>query len=929
MLVGRGSEQRQFDALLSAAREGTSGTLVLVGDPGIGKTALLEYAAGRAAGLGFNVLRARGVQSEAELAFGALLELCRPILDRLERIEPRQKETLRAAIGMSVEHRATPFAIGAATLALIAAAAEDRALLLAVDDAQWLDRESSDALAFAVRRLRADAVASLFATRPGEGRPFSGRELPELELTGLDTTASADLVRLARVDLDAAARARIIELAGGNPLALLELPRHLDVLQIDAEPVRVGKQLEHAFRARALALPDATRRALVVAAATTSAELGVVAAALMRLGLSVDALDAAEAAGLVSLDRAQLAFRHPLVRSALYHAADASERRAAHAALGATLADDDRGVWHLAAAAAGPDARVADGLERSAETASRRAGYAAAAAAYERAARLSEERHDRLRRLRAAADAAWLAGRPKRALALIEEALAHARGAVDRGELLYLRGTIEHFTGDPDRAHVTLEEAAGLLAESNRRLACLSLTQANGSLLVRGEVKRAVVLSERLVEVGDPDRPDEWLLVCLSRGASLLMDGRPDDGVPFLRRAADAIAEDELLATDPRNLPWAALTAFWLGDIASMSTYATTAVQWAREHAAVATLAFSARLLGRTQLITGNWRAARASLTESLDSSRISGQVHSEVETLGTLAWLDAAQGREDDCRRNIEEARKLAEHSNRRWRNDLLRALVLLELAGGAVEPSPVERIRHSAGDVPLLRDTPANATVPDFVEALVRAGDHEAAADLLAPFAQEAEVIGQEFARATAARCRGLLASEAEYADHFDRALELHARDPNVFATARTQLAYGIRLRRSGRRIDAREQLSQALGVFDRLEARPWADRARSELRSTGQRVRSRERATSDELTPQELQVAMLVAEGKTNREVGAQLFLSPKTIEWHLGHVYQKLGIHSRVGLARALGFTADTRIEASAVGARGPAVRPPTL
>jgi DNA-binding CsgD family transcriptional regulator len=844
------------------------------------------------------------VQSEAELAFGALLELCRPILDQIGRLESRQAEALRAALGISEEPGATPFAIGAATLALIAAAAEERPLLLLADDAHWLDPESADALAFAIRRLRADAVAALFATRPGEGRPFSGRELPELELEGLDASSAAELLAGAREELDAAARTRVLELAGGNPLALLELPRHFGGAEVQAEPVRVGKQLEQAFRARADTLPDPARRALVAAAAATTSELGVLSAALARLELSHEALEAAEAAGLISLEGAVLTFRHPLVRSALYHAADPSERRAAHSALAEALADDERGAWHLAAAALGPDVRAAAALERAADTASRRSGFAGAAAAYERAARLSDRQPDRLRRLSAAADAAWLAGRTKQALALIEEALAHARDDARRGELLHLRGTIEHFAGDPARAHATLEEAAALVADSNRRLACLSLTQANGSLLSLGEVKRAVALSERLVEIGDSDEPDEYLLSSLSRGADLLMDGRPEEGLPFLRRAAEAIAEQELLSRNPRNLPWAALTAFWLGDVESMASYAGAAVRWAREYAAVATLAFGARLLARAQLITGQWRAARASLAESLDSARISGQVNQQVETLGTLAWLDAAQGRTEECRHNVEEARTLADSVNLRWRNDLLRALVMLELAAGVVERSLVERLLRAVGDPPLLRDTPANATAPDLVEALVRAGDANAATDLLIPFADEAERVGQASPQAAAGRCRGLLASEGSYAREFERSLELHALDENVFATARTRLAYGERLRRSGRRIDAREQLNQALAVFERLEATPWADRVRSELRATGQRVRAREPAAREELTPQELQVAMLAADGKTNREVGAQLFLSPKTIEWHLGHVYRKLGIRSRTELARVI-------------------------
>jgi DNA-binding CsgD family transcriptional regulator len=900
VLVARASEQRRIDLLVGGARDGLSGALVLVGEPGIGKTALLDYAA--AAAKGFRVLRAQGVQSEAELAFAALLEVCRPILGAVDRLEPPQAEALTGALGLSDVEGATRFTIGAATLALLGAAAEECPLLLLVDDAHWLDRASAEALAFAIRRLHVDSVAALFAMRPGEGRPFSGRQLPELELEPLDITSAAALLTDRRADLEPSERAALLGLAQGNPLALLELPREAAGEQ--ADPVRVGKQLERAFCARAERLPEPSRRALVVAAAESTGEIGVMAEALERLGLSLAALEPAEANGLLTLDAGVLAFRHPLIRSAIYQAAGASERRGAHRALAGALDGDDRGAWHLAAAAVGPDAEAAAALERVAETATRRAGYAAAAAAYERAGRLSQSTEDRLRRLSAAADAAWLAGRTAHALALIEEAVALTPKDGRRGVLLHLRGTIEHFGGNSIGAATTLEHAAALLAESNPHLACISLIEATGSLLAAGEVGEAVALSERLLQIADPTQPDEHILTSLGRGSALVMDGRPEEGMPFLHRAAATIREQELLAGQPRNLTWAAMAAYWLGDIQAMSSYAATAVRWAREHAAVATLTFAARLLGRAQLLTGQWSAARAALEESLGAARLAGLMNQQVQSLALLAWLDAAQGHEGDSRRGISEATTIADSLHLVWRNDLLRALVLLELGSGFVEQSPVSRLLASLGNPLLLRDTPASATAPELVEALIRTGDTDGAAALLEPFADEAERIGQPYPQAVARRCQGLLAGEDAYEEQFLRALELHALDSNVFATTRTRLAYGERLRRSGRRIDAREQLKQAIDVFDRLDAAPWSTRARSELRATGERVSPRNLTLTEQLTPQERQVAVLAAEGKTNREIGSQLFLSPKTIEWHLSHVYRKLGITSRGKLSRAL-------------------------
>ena len=913
-MIGRAAEQRRVGELLERARAGSSATLVLVGEPGIGKTALLDYAAEEATG--FDIVRARGVESEAEIPFAALYELCRPFLDRLDLLAPPQASALRAAFGIA-EHESSRFAVGAGTLSLLAAAAEERPLLVLVDDAHWLDRNSAEALAFAVRRLGADHIAALFAMRPGEGRAFDRRDLPELELDGLDETSASALLASTNGGMAAELAREILTVARGNPLALLELPRRIEALPQDAEPIHVGKQLERAFAARAQDLPDETRAALLVAAVTSTPDLEILRRALERLGSAPADLGPAESTGLLSLN-GTIEFRHPLVRSALYHAADAVERRAAHAAVAAALGDDERAAWHLAAAAMGADDNAADALERAAETARKRSGFAAAAAAYERAARLSGTKSNRVRRLSAGADAAWLAGRTGRALALIEEALAHSDRRSVRGALLHTRGTIEHFVGDLS-AQWTLEEAAELLSASDRRTACLSLTTAVGSALMAGEIERAVSLSEHAYAIADPEEPDQQLFALLPLAASLVMAGRPEEARPFLERTAAAFRNGGLLPNDPRHLSWAALAAFWLGDGALTSATGARAVEWAREHAAVAALPFAARLLARGQVITGQWRAARASLAESLEAARISGQTKQQADTLSTLAWLDAVQGRTEECRRHVEEGLEIAERFGLRWRNGLLHALVVLELGLGVAGSSPgVTRFHRWLEDTPL-RDVPANSTVPDLVEALIRQGEVDAAEQRLGPFADEAERLGQPYPRALSLRCRALLADEESYEQRFEESLAIHALDENVFATARTRLAYGERLRRSGRRIDSRAQLHAALATFEHLEASPWAERARAELRASGERLRrQRDADTADELTPQELQIAMLVAEGKTNREAGAQLFLSPKTIEWHLGRVYSKLGIRSRTELSRALNGQPTATPPSSAVG-----------
>ena len=903
MLLGRRAEQGRITELLAGARNGTSGRLVLVGEPGIGKSALLEFAAAEADG--FEIARARGVESEAELPFGALFELLRPFLDRLDRLEPQQAAALRVTFGMGGDYQATGFAIGAAALSLMAAVAEDRPLLLVVDDGHWLDRGSADALAFAVRRLQADAVVALFATRPDPNHLIAGRDLPERELEGLDEkTAKALLETTSEGTLAPDAKRSVLALASGNPLALLELPRWILPEGAGAEPARLGRYLENAFATRAGALPEPTRRALLVAAAITSADVDVLGKALRALELSLEHLEPAESAGLLSLEGGSVQFRHPLVRSALYHAAPPGDRRRAHAVVAAAIGDDDRGAWHLAAAAVGPDEAAAAALERAAGSALGRSGFSAAATAYERAAGLSERGDDRQRRLTAAADAAWLAGSTGRALGLIDDALGEADDARQRGELLHTRGTIEHFIGDAARAHRTLEEAAGILAELDPRQASLSLTEAVGSALFTGEVERAARLGERAEEIADPRHLDQQIFASISRGASLFMTGRPEEAVPFLRRALDA-ARGEVLEDDPRNLTWAALAGWWAGDGALMTIKARGALEWGREHAALAVMPWAATLLGSGLIMTGRWREARAALEEGAEAGRLTEQEGHLSMVLSPLAWLDAAQGRADECRAHVHEGLALTDALGLRWlRNWLLGALVVDELGRGLEQGSPgVTLLRRSLAELPL-REVPSTSSWTDLIEALLRLGDVEDAENLLRPFADEAERVGDPYALARTERCHGLHPATSAFEGHFEHALRLHEVASNPFEVARTRLGYGERLRRSGRRVDSRAQLREALTVFERLEAAPWAERARAELRATGERLRARDPAAEEELTPQELQIALVVSEGKTNREAGAQLFLSPKTVEWHLGRIYGKLGVKSRAQLARAL-------------------------
>ncbi len=468
-LVGREEECARLDEVLEDARASRSRALAIRGEAGVGKSSLLSYATARADG--FVVLRAVGFESDAELAFSGLHQLMRPLLDRLDELPAHQARSLGAALGLAAAEEADRMTIGVATLTLLALAAEDADLLVAVDDAQWLDSASMDAILFAARRFEADRVAVIFTVRE-DGTDFSTTGFEELRLQGLGPEATrALLASQSPVELAPEVADRLYELTSGNPLALVELPRVLSVAQLDGhesfeQPLNLGTRVERAFRGRMEALEPEAQQALLIASASESDRLDTIVAALAEVGISAAALQDAEDSGLISLVAESLLFRHPLARSAVYHAAAPSERRAAHAALARALGaprDVERRAWHLASAALGPDEEVAAALESAASAARERVGYAGAAAAYERAARLSPAEEQRLRRLLAAADAAWLAGQTSRAVTLLEEALGACREPVMRGRLLNLRGHIERHTANAGPAFEMLTEAAELL----------------------------------------------------------------------------------------------------------------------------------------------------------------------------------------------------------------------------------------------------------------------------------------------------------------------------------------------------------------------------------------------------------------------------------------------------------------------------------
>jgi DNA-binding CsgD family transcriptional regulator len=913
MLLGRGPQLQQIEQALAQARLGRSATLALVGDPGIGKTTLLSHAAEHAGGM--RLLRARGIESEAQLPFGSLLELIRPALTVFDRIPPPQAAALESALAMRPGAAGDRFAIGAATLSLLAAYAEHEPVAVLIDDAQWLDISSAQALLFAFRRLVADPIAVLIAARTGEPSLLDGADLPVLRLDGLTSDEAAVLVP----GLSPEAAARLHAATGGNPLALLELRQDEQDLALAPEgaPVLVSARITRAFLQQTGALDDAARQALVLAATSDTGDLPTLERAAARLGIDLSALAAAESAGLVTLRAGAVDFRHPLARSAIYADAPASQRRDAHRALASALPDRDidRRAWHLAAAAPGTDEAASAALEQAGLSGRDRGAYAAAAAAFERAAKLTAEAGRGARQLRLAAESAWLAGFTDRALAMLDEARAAATDEVTLVEIDELAGRIAARCGLMQRGHEILtsaaeradpERAVAMLAEA--ALACFFAADPAEMLAVTELVTRRLPADAS---------PRARFLAAASVGIARIMGGDAAAGADSVE-AAVAIAETSAgLRDDLRLMPWLTMGALFLRRTDAGRPLLEGALQAARSSAAVGALPFVLCLVARDRAGADRWPVAAAFYQEAIDLARETGQQADLAMALSGLAWLQARRGQDAQCRACAGEAlslsRKLGTGLSEIW---ALAALGELELAVGqsAAAAEQFERLQQML-DQRGITD-PDLSPAAELTEAYIRLADHDRARAVAAEFVAAAGDKGQPWPLARALRCQGLVAADSEFSALFDAALRLHEQTPDAFELARTQLAYGERLRRTRNRVLARAQLRAAADTFERLGARPWADRTWAELAATGETRRRRDPSTVEELTPQELQIALLLTAGRTTRETAATLFLSPKTVEYHLRHVYQKLGIHSRDELAQAIATTAPSQSRAAA-------------
>jgi len=900
-LLNREGERAALDGLLEDLRSGRGRALVVRGEAGVGKSALLEYVAGAAADM--RVARAMGVESEVELAFASLHLLCAPLLDRLDGLPGPQRDALGVAFGLRAGEAPDRFLVGLAVLTLLSEVAEERPLLCVVDDAQWLDRASAQVLAFAARRLLAEPVGLIFAARePGE--QFGG--LAELEVRGLpDKDARALLRSAVRFGLDEQVLDRIVAETNGNPLALLELPHGLGPAQLaggfglaGAVPARI----EQGFRRRLEALPADTRSLLLVAAAEPAGDPVLLWRAAGRLGIPDSAAAAARADGLLQIG-ARVRFRHPLVRSAVYSATSLPERRAAHLALAEVTdrdRDPDRRAWHLAAAAAGPDEGVAAELERSAGRAQARGGMAAAAAFLQRAAELTSEPVRRSERALAAAQASLQSGALEAAAGLLNMAAAGPLDEFQQALVDLLRGQIAFASNADSDAPTFLAKAAKRLEPLDAALARQTYLDAWLAALLAGRFAGAGDLHEvaRAARAVPPPagapRPSDLLLDGL---AVLATEGRAR-AAPLLRRATRVFAEEEIAMEE--RLRWAtpaAMAAITVWDDERWHTIEARQLQSCREAGLLAQLVISANAMAIRTIWHGDLAAAASLIAEAEAIAAATGTRFPPAAAVVLAGFRGIATETVPLIEAVIKDSRAAGQGVSIQWSqwasailyNGLGRYETALAQAQQAAEQAPELYISMFA--------------VPELIEAASRTGQTRLAFGALGRLAEATSIAQTDWAQGIYARCRGLLSDGQDAEGRYREAVGRLSRTRLRPELARAHLLYGEWLRRERRRAEARAQLRTAHEMFDAIGMRAFAGRARRELLATGETARKRT-ATHGELTPQEAQIARLARSGLSNPEIAAQLFLSPRTVQYHLGKIFTKLEITSRRQLRHVL-------------------------
>ena len=902
--VGREPELARLSRMLTAARTGSTSTLLLEGEPGIGKTTLLEAVAGRATG--FRCLRVNGIESESVLPYAGLLQALGPIRGRTTEIPPGQAAALSQALGWGpMQHPHERFLVAAAVLSMLAAQAEREPVLVVVDDAQWVDRESAAALAFAARRLRDVPVCIVWTARTGSVPPDLAAGIEVLTLAGLRLEAARTL--LPRGVSERVAE-RLVELTGGNPLAISEVGHGLsDAQRVGAAPLParlpVSERLLATYRRKIATLPGPVRRMLLIVALDGSGRSAPVADSLLRQGEDAAALlDAAHDHGVLTQRGPVLEFRHPLLRTAVVAQSSTADRRRAHRILAEVLATEPpsvAGAWHRAEAAVGSDQVVARELAEVAERSRRWHGYAAASAVMERAALLSDDTGCRADWMATAAEDAFLAGDTGRTRALAARVLDGSSPRQIEGRALFVLGMIEQYAGSVPQSVELLASAADRLEAGARTTALAELALARFRL---NDVDGIDECALAIVEVADRADPEQRMLSDFTRGVAAVLRGHPDDGRSLLLSVTEQITCPPL-REDPRTLLFLCLAGGFLGDPHVVKELASYQLREARSRGALGVLVPSLAIAASGRAWIGDHAGAYADAGEAAELGDQLGYAADTAVAVEMLAWQSAARGLHDEARAALERARSLTD-----------RAATTGFAAHQAITAAFCALCRDDPGHAAGLLEARIAAdggvgsmgeplgVAPDLVEAYTALGRQADASAITERFAAATPITAAPRLRALVARCRGLAAEDLDSATRaFEMALAAHAESPDPFEAARTRLLYGAWLRRSGQRVRARAELTAAHDAFAEMDLTVWLRRAESELAATGSRPRSRVPQVPEPLTAQETRVALHAADGLSNKEIAAALFLSPKTIEHHLSSVYRKRGYRSRAELA----------------------------
>lgn len=912
MLVGRESERSQVTDLVRDAAEGRGRALLVCGEPGIGKSALLEEARSAARELDVAVLWVSGVESETELAFSALYDLLGPVIGDRAALPPSQSAALASALALEPGVPGDRLAVCVATLGLLQHAAADKPLVVLVDDLPWLDSASRECVMFAARRVRS-RLAMVLAARIDDLDPrVRHAQLPELMVPRLDRESALRVAKLATPDLVPSVAESVAEAAGGNPLALMSLATALEPAQRSglAElvvPLGPAPQLEDLYRGRITALPAGARRALLLAAAYQGDDLRIVGAACAALGADVRGLAAAEDARLVKIWAGRLSFVHPLVRGAVYHLSPAPLRRSVHAALASVLQGEAR-AWHLGSATLVPDEDVAMELENAGDAAMARRGPGPACSALERAARLSPDAEQCARRLLAAGEAAFAAGLPDRALNLLGEAAETTSDPGVRAAAQHRRGRTLMATASMDAAIDLLTREAERAKDSHPSLAAAMLAEVAQACQVAADCRRALLLAREAASLIEATAPlSVRALVAAMLRTALVFRGELDRADPLSAEADRLIRSVDPLTPAGQSIQVALNLRLWTGELERVRDDGLAACSRAHELGALSALPMLLVAVAECQYRLGDWAAAENTSAEAVATGQELNQPSAAGHAVLIIVRLATARGQdEESCRQTVARTAAMAEATGARSGLAFaLAALGFLELTLGRIAPA-IEQLERVARlyDASGMEEPTLIPWEADLVEAQLRAGDVAAAEVTLTAMERRATAAGLPTAMGPYRRCRGMV--EEDFDDHFLAALRADDLRPQPFERARTQLAYGRRLHRARRRAEARDTLRQAVTGFDALEAAPWLAQARAELVAAGGRrsVVSRGPVDPDRLTRQERHVAETVARGISNKQAAAELFLSPKTVEFHLLQVYRKLGIGSRAQLPEAL-------------------------